>query len=139
MGLYLCVFDHERGEDVDGVEVGSYQDFAFLRDSIAQRLEGGRAGSRFPTLMLHSDCDGMWSAEEARTLEQELRDVAEALRVLPPVERPEGWQREVARSLGLKVATLYDCYIDVDGEPLIERLIELARVSQATGHPILFQ
>lgn len=137
MGLYLCLFDED--EELDGVEVGSYRDFAFFRDAVAKHLEGNQPGSRFATLMLHSDCDGSWSPEESRLLESELRKIADAFRELPPIELPAGWQADAAKSLGLKGECLYDCFFDVDGEPLIERLLGLAKLSQATGKPILFQ
>jgi len=35
--------------------------------------------------------------------------------------------------------TLYDCFFDIDGEPLLERLINLTRLSQRRSLPILFQ
>ena len=138
MGLYLCVFDGD--EELEGVEVGSYADFGDFRDAIAQQLEGGRPGSRFPVLMLHSDCEGSWGAEEAGRLESELRTIAAELRERPSVPFPPGsWRAEVARQLGLKVRTLLDSYIDVDGEPLVERLIELTKIAVRAGKPILFQ
>jgi len=58
MGLYLCIFDGE--EDVNGVEIGSYADYNALRDYVVRELELGKAGTRFPTFVLHSDCDGEW-------------------------------------------------------------------------------
>jgi Immunity protein 70 len=62
MGLVLCVYEgREAGDDLDGFQVGSYSDFGAWRDFIAAKLEGGRWGSRFPTIMMHSDCDGEWS------------------------------------------------------------------------------
>ena len=36
-------------------------------------------------------------------------------------------------------ASLFDSFIDVDGEPLVERLLNLSRLAQKTQHPILFQ
>jgi hypothetical protein len=53
MGLYLAVFDGD--DEVDGVEAGPYADYNALRDYIVDVLENGRAGSRFPTLVMHSD------------------------------------------------------------------------------------
>jgi hypothetical protein len=138
MGLYLCVFDGD--DELEGVEVGSYADFGEFRDLIAQQLEGGRRGSRFPVLMLHSDCEGNWAPGEAARLEEELRTIAAEMRNRPSVPfRAGSWQAEVARQLGLKVRTLLDAYIDVDGEPLVERLTKLAQIAQREGKPILFQ
>ncbi len=136
MGLYLTVFD--RDTELDGVEVGAYSDFGFFRDAVVTNLEGGIAGSRYPTLILHSDCDGEWAPEQAAALELELEAVSNQFSELPPV-RLEGWKSKVAKLLGLHPSSLYDCFFDVDGEPLLERLIGLARLSQQRGLPILFQ
>lgn len=138
MGLYLAVFDGD--EELEGVEVGSYADFGLFRDAVADNLEQGAIGSRFPTLMLHSDCDGSWSPEEAARLQVELRQIADEFRRLPPLElKPGSWQVEVVRGLGIKATNLYEAFIDVDGEPLIERLAQLAEVSRRSGREILFQ
>jgi hypothetical protein len=137
MGLYLCVFDAER--ELEGVEVGSYGDFATFRELVRDRLESGVAGRRFPILMRHSDCDGMWSAHDAGLLEGELAAIALEFRQHPPIPLNEGWKRSVARSLGLSPKTLLDCFFDVDGEPLLDRLRDLCQCSVQTGLPILFQ
>lgn len=137
MGLYLAVFD--EGEELDGVEVGSYDDFAFFRDAVISNVEGGTAGSRCPTLVLHSDCDGEWSPDEAALLETELEEIASEFASLPPVSLGEGWKPDVAKKFGIRPASLVDCFFDVDGEPLLERLIGLAKLSQERNLPILFQ
>jgi hypothetical protein len=137
MGLYLCVFDGD--EELDGVEIGSYGDFAFFRDAVAKHLEGDQYGSRFPTLLMHSDSEGEWPPDQAVVLEKELLLIAKESKSLPPVAWPPGWQEDVARQLGLRPANLYDCFIDIDGEPLIERLVDLTKLSQRSRQPILFQ
>jgi hypothetical protein len=137
MGLYLCVFDEE--EEVEGVEVGSYDDFARLRTLVHQSLERGEVGTRFPLLMLHSDCDGEWAAEDVSRLKKELTEIAEAFRQMAPISVESQWQREVRATLGLKQQSLYDCFIDIDGEPLLERMIALCRVAEDYNRPILFQ
>jgi len=137
MGLYLCVFDGE--EELEGVEVGSYDDFAYLRDAVCQHLEGGEPGSRFPTLMLHSDSDGSWTFREALVLKREIEEVARAFEQLPPIQFNSSWQREASKMVGLRPRTLRDCFIDVDGEPLLERLVGLCEVAMESRLPILFQ
>lgn len=137
MGLYLCVFDGD--DEVEGVEVGSYGDFGILRDVVRDSLEGGAVGSRFPILMRHSDCDGTWSPEEARFLQLELGTIARELARQPPIPLGDGWKKPVARSLGLSPTSLLDCFFDVDGEPLLERLRGLCACSVERGLPILFQ
>ena len=137
MGLYLCIFD--GGEEVEGVEIGAYADFNALRNCVARELEGDKAGSKFPTLILHSDCDGEWSPSEAGKLEKELISISEEFRRHPPISIDSSWQKQVAKGFGLHVNSLYDCFFDVDGEPLLERLIALARLSQQRNLPILFQ
>lgn len=136
MGLYLAVFDGDK--ELDGVEVGAYVDFAAFRDAVAAHLECGHAGSRFPTLIFHSDCDGEWSPDEAAALEVELQSIAQEFAELPPVALV-GWKAEVAKTFGLKAVSLGDCFFDVDGEPLLERLVGLARLSKGRKLPILFQ
>jgi hypothetical protein len=137
MGLYLCVFAGD--EELDGVEVGSYADFGALRETIRARLEGGEAGSRFPLLMTHSDCDGEWTSVEAAQLRVELETISLELSRLPPVEIGEGWKRSVARVLGLQPANLRDCFFEVNGEPLFDRLVRLCKHSVEAQAPILFQ
>jgi Immunity protein 70 len=137
MGLYLTVFDD--GAELDGVEVGTYSDFSTFRNAVVKHLEGGSAGSKYPTLILHSDCDGQWPPEEAAKLEQELMDVSEEFRRLAPVSLSADWQHQVVKTFALQVNNLYDCFFDVDGEPLLERLINLAKLSQLRNLPIPFQ
>ncbi|UCD58264.1 MAG: hypothetical protein JSV16_03890 [Candidatus Hydrogenedentota bacterium] len=137
MGLYLCVF---RGdEEIDGVEVGSYDDFGFFRDAVRDHLEAGQTGTLFPVLMLHSDCDGSWSPHQAKQLVGELRTISESFSTIEPVDFNSDWQRDVAKLVGLRPRSLKDCFIDVDGEPLIERIIELCETAIHEGLPILFQ
>lgn len=137
MGLYLCVFDDDR--ELEGVEVGSYSDFDFFRSSITELLEEGRAGEKYPTLILHQDSDGEWTPTECEALNMELARISEGLRQLPAVEFRAEWQKQVARSLGLKPTCLYDSFIDIDGEPLLERLQQLCNVAINSNRPILFQ
>ena len=86
-------------------------------------LEPSGWGSRFPVLMQHPDSDGAWPPAEAVGLEQELLAIRDGLARLAPVPFAAGWQQEVARQVGLRPASLLECFIDVDGEPLVERLI----------------
>lgn len=136
MGLYLTIF---RGDaELDGVEVGSYADFGAFRDSVTDHLEAGVAGSKFPTLILHSDCDGEWSPAECRRLLKELSVIEQAFRALPPAANETTSLKE-ARSKGARPQNLSDCFLDVDGEPLTVRLSGLARLSIEQNLPILFQ
>jgi hypothetical protein len=137
MGLYLAVF-HDA-EELDGVEVGAYSDFSAFRNAVVKNLEHGVAGSRLPTLVLHSDCDGQWTPSEAAALQKELEIISTRFRELPSIPLDAGWQRQVAKTFAIQIKSLYDCFFDVDGEPLLERLIGLAKLSQARNLPILFQ
>ncbi|GIH09339.1 hypothetical protein Rhe02_74060 [Rhizocola hellebori] len=140
MGLYLCVFtSNEVDDEIDGIEVGSYEDFGRLRDVVAQRLEPDGWGSRFPVLMGHPDSDGQWTPEESVALAAELTVIAAELEQLPPIELPKGWQAETAAKFGVVPQTLRDCFIDVDAESLLDRLTELARLSARERQPIWFQ
>jgi hypothetical protein len=137
MGLYLCVFDGD--EDVNGVEVGPYADFNALRDYIVRELEGGKAGSRFPVLNLHSDSDGEWSFTDCEKLRGELAEIATALNARPAIKFVSDWQKTVAKSIGLVPRNAFESFIDVDGEFLIERMQNLVDYAQKRGVPILFQ
>jgi len=140
MGLYLCVFDgSDDDNELEGVEVGSYGDFHSFRETVTTCLENSEWGSRFPVLMLHHDSDGAWTAGEAANLERELLAIRAALAQLAPAPFPAGWQAEVSRLEGLRPASLADCFIDVDGEPLIDRLLELTRLAQQEYLAIHFQ
>ena len=137
MGLYLCVFKDE--EELEGVEVGSYADYGYFIETVTDLLEDGIAGSKFPVLILHSDSDGSWSIEECRSLEKELETISKSFKFLLPREFNSEWQRQLSKSLGLTPQNLCESFIDVDGEPLIERMIHLCRVALKANEPILFQ
>ena len=137
MSLYLCVFDDD--EELDGVDIGAYSDFGDFRNTIMRELESGTAGSQFPALMLHSDCDGEWSVQDCEKLEQELEMISAEFKQRAPKPFFAEWQKNVAKQCGLHPGNLYDCFIDVDGEPLLERLLGLAKLARRRELPILFQ
>jgi len=91
-GLYLCIFDDD--EDIDGVEIGSYADYNALRDYIVRELESGKAGSEYPTFVLHSDCDGEWPVSDCEKLLNELAEISQALKRHNPVKFTSDWQRK---------------------------------------------
>ena len=137
MGLYLCIFN-QSGEELEGVEVGHYDDFGVFRYVVAEAIE--RKGlMHCPVLLNHSDCDGEWKSVEARELLSELNRIEEALKHYPAIDYNSEWKKEVARRYGIRPKTLLDCFFDVDGEPLVERLQQLAKTSIETDQPILFQ
>jgi Immunity protein 70 len=137
MSLYLCIFVEET--ELAGLEVGSYAEFNALRQAIAAELEGGVAGSRFPTLMLHSDCDGAWSVAECALLQGEVGTIAAELRARPARPFPSEGQRAMAAGRGLVAANGGENFLDVDGEFLLGRLQGLVAVALYQGRPILFQ
>jgi hypothetical protein len=49
------------------------------------------------------------------------------------------WQEGVAGSMGLAPTTLGECFIDVNGEPLLERPRKLALTAAKLDAPISFQ
>lgn len=138
MGLYLCIFDGD--EEIDGVEIGAYSDFSRFRVSIANLLEDGQPGSKYPVLQNHSGADGEWSPNECYILIDELTEIAEAFKTLPPIKFEEkSWQDNAIKSGRVIPKNLYDSFFDVNKEPLIERLIDLCQKSQKHNLPILFQ
>lgn len=138
MGLYLCIFD-DADNELGGVEVGSYGDFNYFRDIVISTVEKGRAGTVCPLLINHSDSDGEWRSEQARDLLTELGVIAKIMRAHPPVEFNSAWKKEVANTFDLHPQSLLECFFDIDGELLVERLVQIAHLSISTGQPILFQ
>ena len=141
MGLYLCIFEgeDEEAEDIDGVDVGPYAAFGAFRDYLASELENGRPGSRFPVLMLHSDCDGEWSPSECQKLVVELGAISNELQARPPIGFASDWQARIAKELGLVPRNAAEAFIDVNGELLIDRIKALAEKALTLGLPIVFQ
>jgi hypothetical protein len=128
MGLYLAVFaSTDDDTELDGVEVGGYDDFAAFRDAVHEHLEDGEWGCRYPILMNHEDARGTWSAEDAPGLQRELVAIRDEFRRLPPPGSDD------------TPASLSEAFVDVDGEPLLDRLIALAQLSESAGAPIWFQ
>lgn len=139
MGLYLCIFAGDDGdEELDGVEVGGYDDFGEFRDLIVRLLEGGTWASRFPVLMNHPDSQAEWGPAEAIRLQPELIVIRTELAAVPAPAYPDGWQAGVARQLGHQPGNYGTYFIDVDGELLLDRLIDLAKLSIQAGRPITF-
>jgi hypothetical protein len=128
-----------RDEDVDGVEVGPYADFDAFRSFVTAQLEGGNEGSRFPTLIMHSDCDGEWSVEEVFRLGKELEVIGEEMKRFAAIPFPSEWQATIARFKGIRPCDASESFIDVDGEPLVQRLKALADESLSRNLPISFQ
>lgn len=137
MGLYLCVFKNDS--EVEGVEIGFYDDFYYFRRAVEEVVEGNKYGSVCPTLMMHSDSDGVWSVEEAKKLKDELNMIKNVFSTKPPIEFKADWQKEVKKLLGLQPNNLYESFIDIDGELLIDRIIQLCDISIRENEPILFQ
>jgi hypothetical protein len=139
MGLYLCVFaGDDDDEELDGVEVGGYDDFGEFRDLITRLLENGIWASRFPVLMNHPDSAGEWGPAQASQLQRELTVIRTELAAMAAPAYPDGWQAKVARQLGHQPGNYSAYFIDIDGEPLLNRLMDLAGLSVQTGRPITF-
>lgn len=138
MSLYLCIFD-QNGVELEGVEVGPYVAYDEFRQTVLEHVEEGAQGEICPTLMLSSDSEGEWSPADAALLIKELKTVEEKFRSLPPVELEVGWKRMLWLGENLPMGSLYDCFFDVDGEPLISRLSFLAQKSVDTQLNIQFQ
>jgi Immunity protein 70 len=137
VGLYLCIFDGK--DEIDGVAVGPYSDFGGLRDYVIRELEKGRAGSRFPTFILHSDCDGEWSVKECASLRTELAQIRLAMQARPPVPFVSDWQRNVAQSFGLSPKNAFESFVDVNADFVLERIQELVDIALERQLPISFQ
>jgi hypothetical protein len=136
MGLYLCVF---RGdEELLGFDVGSYDDFERFRDEA--RARDRRVFRRYGVLRVNMSPTTHWSPRDAAKLASEVVHLREALRGVPARPFPPGsWQAARAAELGLAPASLADCFIDLDGASLFDRLLALCHVAVEAREPILFQ
>jgi hypothetical protein len=137
MSLYLCVFAGR--DELDGVEIGGYSDFNAMRCAIAGVLEEGVPGRRFPTLMLHSDCEGKWPVEACSRLQCELVAIISGLKSHPPLPFQGDWQKAVAEARALAPQNAFESFIDVDGEFVLQRMQRLVEVALEHGLPVLFQ
>ena len=138
MGLYLVIFD-EFDEEVEGVEVGRYKDFSIFSEHIELVYGRAKAESEFPSIFLHSVSDGEWTSIESKKLLIELNIIKNDFKKKPPITFNNGWQDDLRINYGLPNNNLYESFIDIDGELLIDRLIELAEISIKVNSPILFQ
>ena len=134
MGLCLCVFTEEgEGEDEHAAsDIGSYADFGAFRQAVARYLEA----SDFPVLLLHSDCDGEWTVEELPALIKELDAIAAAFDRLPRALYVPSTNPSV--SVPADASTLSECYVDVQGEKLVDSIRRLARTGLEFRCPISF-
>jgi len=115
VSLYLCIF--AGSQEAAGVEVGSYADFNRFRQHIAAQLESGTPGERFPSLLLHSDCEGEWTVTDCQRLREELAVLRAEMAADPALAS----------------------FRDVEEEILVERLAWLVEAALALRLPILFQ
>ena len=81
----------------------------------------------------------LMSPEDCARLRAELETAETSLRARPPAPFPSPWQAEAARAAGLVPRDESECFVDVDGSPLLGRLRGLARTATRLGRPILFQ
>ncbi len=137
MGLYLTVFDGD--DELDGVEVGTYSDYDVFIQAVIENVENGSKGSVCPILTLHHDSDGEWSSQESQGLRSELLKVRDVLVSMPPISHESPWVSQTMGECDLKPSNAYESFIDVNGEFLIDRLIDLTDLSIGKGLPILFQ
>ncbi|WJS95655.1 immunity 70 family protein [Flavobacterium johnsoniae] len=138
MGLYLAIFKKE--EEINGLEVGSYEYFGIFRDCIFELIENnGNWGSTCPTIMNHSDCDGKFEPKECKEMISELKKIKEVFQKQNSNHKVIDQKKELIDLYQIKPLNLYDCFIDVDGENLIDRLIELCEDAIDNDLDIIFQ
>ena len=111
MGLYFYVFD-ESGEELAGVDVGSYADFNAFRDSVVATAEP-ETGTSYPVLINHFDSDVEWTSQEAPRLLDELTEISRVMQHHAPVPLGSDWTNQVAKTFSLTPK-------NVDGEPRVE-------------------
>ncbi len=138
MGLYLCVFDDEENE-LDGLEMGTYSDYNYFLDVVTELVEQGEKGSVCPTLTLHHDSDGVWEPGECKLLKSELNVIETQFKKAPPQAFVTEWRADIAKEIGLNPKNLYENFIDVNGDFVVDRLKELCDLAIDKNYPICFQ
>ena len=138
MGLYLCIFDGD-GTEIHGLEVGLYRCFGTFRQLAASYVDRGVLQRNMRVLLNHMDCDGTWSAQECRELLEELAELKRVFLEEPPSKEVCAEKAEIFRHFGLNPGNLFECFVDSDGEFLIDRMIKLCEQSAASGWPVVFQ
>ena len=128
MGVRLSVRD--GGGELGAVETATEDDFMYFRDSVTAALEPNGYGTRFPTFM--QKFFSSWEAGEVAALERELKELHAAMRQLPPNPADGNWSSKLAGS-GRGPETLAEVFVDIDGAPLVERLIALAALARKKG------
>lgn len=89
--------------------------------------------------MNHPDSDGVWPVKDLPGLESELSEIEAGLERLPSQPFLAGWPRRTAQELSPGAMNLGESFIDVDGEPLVARLLSLVRTALTENLPIWFQ
>ena len=134
MGLYLCVFaSDDSDDDLDGIEVGTYDDFGRLpgRGPSPASKPATDWGARFPTLLQHSDCDGQWTVDECRTLRDELTTIRTALAaVIAGLHGMAGRRGRVRRAVPRTSPNTSSTSTARSGRSIV--MSELARKSRST-------
>ena len=138
MGLYLCVFDDEE-TDLEGVDVGPYSEWNRFVDCVASTCEGGVEGSRYPLLTVHSDSDGECSALEASVLLKGINEIRRRFDGYPCIPFESDWQRGIAKQFGIQPSSLAECFFDVDGENIFDRLGDVLSKAVEVCRPVSFQ
>ncbi|MGF6907223.1 Imm70 family immunity protein [Fusobacterium sp. PH5-44] len=138
MGLYLCIFDNNE-EEIEGMEIGRYEYFGMFRDRVATYIENDEWGSICTTLMSHSDCDGIWTPEDCKHLLKELELIKNKFKQLPIDKEVKTYKLAILFNHDVTPKNLYECFVDTDGENLIERLEDLCKISIESGLDIEFQ
>ena len=122
MGLYLCVFEADDiDNELEGVEVGGYDDFGRLRETVSDRLEEGKWGSRW------SNDYGNRVEHFALTAEERAKFIAKVVE-----DRYEGASTLIASQLPVKA------WHEAIGEPtladaLCDRLVHCAHKIELRG------
>ena len=139
MSLYLCVLDPENEEEYEAVEVGPYSYFGAVRDAIKSAFGGElKAIKIFPQFLLHQDCFGEWTVENAHDLKKEIIEIKSELTQLKPrMLIYSEWYIQYYRKINPNC--FYDCFIDIEGQNLFDNIFKLCEVSIQSGLPILFQ
>ena len=64
--------------------------------------------------------------------------MAEALKKLPPEPQDSNWSSKLSAS-GRQCANLFEVYVDSRGRPLLGGILDLCRIAQREGKPLVIE
>jgi len=131
MTLYVGVFDGDT--EIEGTVIGHYSDYGALLDKIKETLDP----SIIQNLKSSTDCNEVWDKPMCEDMMFELMKIRERFVVLNPVHHIGVFEHNECHWRNAK--NLNECYLTVDGEPIIDVLLRYCSMVNGNGREVVFQ